>query len=67
MNWVFIVARNNSIEQVKMFKDYWSGASYTDSFIRNINPNMVDTPFYNRNESYVENDLSVGLYKCAVE
>jgi hypothetical protein len=63
MSWIFIVCRNNTVEQVKIFKDYWEGANYTDVFIRRIEPSISMLPNYNRNESYKNNDLSVGLYK----
>jgi hypothetical protein len=63
MNWVFIVCRDNSVEQVKVFKDFWEGAIYTDNFIKGIDPNMPYLPAYNRGESYKYNNLSVGLYK----
>lgn len=63
MNWVFIVNRNNSVEQVKVFKDYWEGATFTDNFIKRIQPGLEILPDYNRGESYGNGDLTVGLYK----
>lgn len=67
MSWTFIVVRDNSVERVKTFTDFWEGASYTDDFIRHIDDNFangsVTFPAYNRNEFYRHNDLSVGLYK----
>ena len=63
MNWVFIVNRNNSVEQVKVFKDYWEGATFADNFIKRIEPGLEILPDYNRGESYGNGDLTVGLYK----
>ena len=63
MNWVFIVCRNNSVEQVRTFKDFWEGAAFTDNFIKRIEPGVGDLPAYNRGESYKNDDLTVGLYK----
>jgi len=63
MNWIFIVCRDNSVEQVKTFKDFWEGANFTDNFIKRIEPGVGDLPAYNRNEYYKNGDLTVGLYK----
>lgn len=63
MNWIFIVCRDNSVEQVKTFKDFWEGANYTDNFIKRIEPGVGDLPAYNRGENYRNDDLTVGLYK----
>lgn len=67
MSWVFVVVRDNSVEQVKVFDDFWVGADYADSFIEKIDPvfakNGAGLPAYNRNESYKKDDLSVGLYR----
>ena len=63
MNWIFIVCRDNSVEQVKTFKDFWEGANFTDNFIKRIEPGVGDLPAYNRGENYRNDDLTVGLYK----
>jgi hypothetical protein len=63
MNWVFAVVRNNSVEQVKVFKDFWEGANFADNFIKRIEPGVANLPEYNRGENYRNGDLSVGLYK----
>jgi hypothetical protein len=63
MNWIFIVCRDNNIEQVKLFKDFWEGAKFTDKFISCLNPHVKDLPAYNRGENYRDGDLTVGLYK----
>jgi len=63
MNWIFVVCRDNSVEQVKTFKDFWEGANFTDNFIKRIEPGVGDLPAYNRNEHYKNGDLTVGLYK----
>ena len=62
MNWTFLVIRDNSVEQIRSFSDFWAGCEYTDNFIRSIDPNMVDMPAYNRGEHYHRDDLTVGLY-----
>lgn len=63
MNWTFLVIRDNSVEQIKSFGDFWEGCEYTDNFIRSIDPNIADMPAYNRGEYYRNNHLTVGLYK----
>lgn len=73
MNWTFVVVRNNLVEQIKVFSDFWKGAEYTDNFIRSIDDDFANKneepvsflgfPAYNRNEYYRKNDLTVGLYK----
>jgi hypothetical protein len=64
MNWIFIVVRNNSVEQTKVFSDFWEGAEYTDSFIKRIDLDFHGNfPAYNRNEYYRRDDLTIGLYK----
>ena len=67
MNWVFIVSRNNSVEKVKVFSDFWEGCSYADDFIRHIDNNFANGsiafPAYNRGEYYTKDDLMVGLFK----
>lgn len=67
MSWAFIVVRNNIVEQVKVFDDFWVGADYTDNFIEKIDPGFAKggtgLPSYNRNEYYKKDDLSVGLYR----
>lgn len=62
MNWIFIVCRDNSVEQVKVFKDFWEGATFTDNFIKRVEPGVGSLPAYNRGENYKNNDLTVGLY-----
>lgn len=63
MNWIFIVCRDNTVEQVKVFKDFWEGATFTDNFIKRIQPSPPFYPAYNRGENYRNGDLTVGLYK----
>jgi hypothetical protein len=66
MYWTFIVVRNNSVEQARVFSDFWEGCKHTDSFIKSIDPNFNrNFPIYNRNENYKNNDLTVGLYKSS--
>jgi lipopolysaccharide biosynthesis protein len=64
-SWVFIVVRNNVVEQTRLFADFWVGCAFTDNFIRSIDKSMTDKtmPAYNRGEFYKKDDLSVGLYK----
>jgi hypothetical protein len=64
MGWVFIVVRNNTVERVKFFSDFWDGAEYTDDFIKSIDPVFDGNfPAYNRGENYKNNDLTIGLYR----
>lgn len=62
MNWVFIVIRDNTVEQVKVFKDFWEGATFTDNFIKRVEPDLSYLPAYNRGESYSNGNLTIGLY-----
>ena len=64
-SWVFIVVRNNVVEQTRAFADFWKGCAFTDNFIRSIDSSMTDKsmPAYNRGEFYNKENLSVGLYK----
>ncbi len=63
MNWIFIVCQDSNIEQVKVFKDYWEGANYTDNFIKRIEPGLGMLPEYNRGENYRNENITVGLYR----
>lgn len=63
MSWIFIVVRDNSVEQVKVFKDFWEGADYTDNFIKRIEPGIEHLPSYNKGENYINNNFTIGLYK----
>ena len=63
MNWVFIICKDSAVEQVKVFKDFWEGAEFTDTFIKRIEPGVANLPEYNRGENYRNGDLTVGLYK----
>jgi len=66
MNWVFIVARNSTIERVKVFDDYFAGEAYTSEYLRiEFGVNEVDFPEYRKGEYYQNADsgVSVGLYK----
>ena len=63
MHWIFIICRENSIEQVKIFNDYWEGAKFTDNIIQRLEPKLSDLPAYNRGENYKNNNLTIGLYK----
>ena len=62
MNWVFIIIRDSTVEQVKVFKDFWEGATFTDNFIKRVEPDPVSLPAYNRGESYTNGNLTIGLY-----
>ena len=67
MSWTFVVVRDNSVEQTKIFSDFWEGCSYTDDFIRKVDDNFangsIGFPAYNRGEYYKKDDLTIGLYK----
>jgi hypothetical protein len=67
MSWTFVVVRDNTVEQTKVFEDFWAGAEFTDAFIKNVDSEMPDVskgfPAYNRGEYYKKDNLSVGLYK----
>lgn len=67
MNWIFIVCRNNTVEQVKTFKDYWEGADFADNFIKRVEPGLGDPPSYNKGEYYKNDDLTIGLYNDKTE
>lgn len=60
--WVFIVCQRNTIEKVKVFRDFEAGRKYADDFIKNINIHLKNFPDYRNNEKYKDGVLSVGLY-----
>jgi hypothetical protein len=64
-SWVFIVIRDNIVEQTRGFDDYWKGCAFTDNHIRYIDSQMIekDMPAYNRGEFYKKDNLTIGLYK----
>lgn len=61
--WAFVVCRENSVETVKFFDDYFEGENYANEFISELNPEIKDFPRYRQNEFYRNDDLSVGLYR----
>jgi hypothetical protein len=69
MRWVFIVARNSTIEKVKVFDDYFQGEIHTNEYLRiGFGINEVDFPEYRKGECYkirciIDGVISVGLYK----
>lgn len=66
MNWVFVVVRDNCVEQIKTFDNFWIGQKFTDSFISKIDPKLKDMPAYNRGENYKNENLTIGLYKQTI-
>lgn len=66
MRWVFILARNSTIEKVKVFDDYFAAEAHTNEYLRiAFGVNEVDFPEYRKGECYQNADsgVSVGLYK----
>lgn len=63
MNWILIVCRSNTIEQVKVFKDYWEAATFADNLIKRVEPGCTYLPAYNCGEIYTNNDLYIGIYQ----
>jgi hypothetical protein len=61
--WVFVVTRENRVEQTKIFNDFWEGCKFVDEFIKNIEPSIQDFPVYQRGEFYNNGEICVGLYK----
>jgi hypothetical protein len=59
--YVFIVARDNIIEQCKSFIDYWKAEDYANSFISEINPDIGQLDF-RKGYFYQHNGLSIGVY-----
>jgi hypothetical protein len=66
INYVFIVMRNNVIEDIKVFKDASDAVPYTDNFIMNIDKTIVfaNLPRYSDNESYSKDGLTISLLMC---
>jgi hypothetical protein len=66
INYVFIVMRNNVIEDIKVFKDASDAVPYTDNFIMNVDNSITfaNLPRYSDNESYSKDGLTIGLYIC---
>jgi hypothetical protein len=68
MRWVFIVARNSTIEKVKVFDDYFQGEIHANEYLRiGFGVNEVDFLEYRKGECYQiqcsDGGISVGLYK----
>lgn len=65
MRWVFIVARNGSVEKIKVFNDYFDGEDYANEYLRIDFGITKDYPKYRKGERYQNADsgISVGLYK----
>jgi hypothetical protein len=66
INYVFIVMRNNVIEDIKVFKDASDAVPYTDNFIMNVDKTITfaNLPRYSDNESYSKDGLTISLYMC---
>ena len=62
MRWVFIVCRNNVIENIKIFDNYFEGEKFTDDFLLKINPTIGLFPKYREGEFYKNEDITIGLY-----
>jgi len=65
MRWVFIIARGSSIENIKIFDDYFHGEAHTNEYLRIAFGVENNFPEYRKGEFYNSEDgeLSVGLYK----
>lgn len=64
MTWIFIVVRDNVVEDCKVFTDYFLGEQFANDFIKKIDPS-ADLPRYREGEVYSKDSLRVGLYKDA--
>lgn len=66
INYVFIVVRNNVVENLVVFKDASEAVPYTDNFIMNVDNTITaaNLPRYSNNESYSNNGLTISLYMC---
>jgi hypothetical protein len=66
VNYVFVVVRNNVVENLVVFKDASEAVPYTDNFIMNIDKTITfaNLPRYSNNESYSKDGLTIGLYIC---
>lgn len=66
MRWAFIIVRNNVVEKVKIFDDYFVGETYINEYLRiAFGVNEVDFPEYRKGECYSSecNGVKAGLYK----
>lgn len=65
MSWIFVVVRDNSVEQTRYFKDFFNGQIFTDNFIKQIDPEFTSNnlPDYIKNEYYKKDNLTIGLYQ----
>lgn len=61
--WAFIVCRDNCVETIKFFEDYFEGEQYSNEFIKKISPEITEMPRYRQSEFFQNSELSVGLYK----
>lgn len=63
MVWAFIVCRENSVDRVRIFEDYFEGEQFANNFISQINPDIKEFPKYRQSEFYRNDDISIGLYR----
>jgi hypothetical protein len=64
MRWIFIVARNSTIEKVKIFDNYFQGELHTNEYLRLAFGVEEDFPEYRKGIYYKTADgISIGLYK----
>lgn len=66
INYVFIVVRNNVIENLVVFKDASEAVPYTDNFIMKIDNSVTwaNLPKYSEQQVYSKDGLTIGLYLC---
>lgn len=66
INYVFIVVRNNVVENVVVFKDASDAVPYTDNFIMNVDNTITaaNLPRYSNNENYSKDGLTISLIIC---
>jgi len=65
MNWIFVCSRDDVVDHVKIFNDFFDGADYADEFIKQFDPD-AELPNYRANEFYRNNEVTVSLIRETV-
>lgn len=62
--WSMIVVRDNTVETVKHFDDYFKAQDYVDKFIEKIDKGFYSPVNYGEGEYYynINEGLSIGIY-----
>lgn len=61
--WSMVVVRDNSVEQIRYFRDILNAKTYTLNFIKKCDNTFSQDLKLEDGEYYYKNGLSIGLYQ----